>query len=148
MKFECHVDINLPLLRVGELFDSEENIPKWQDGFKSFEHLSGEKGKAGAKAKIVYQQGKREIELIETILVYNIPHEFTGQYEHKSMTNTMRNIFTALSENETRWTAEIEYTKLNGFIVKLMAFLFPNMFKKQVQKWLNQFKAFAESEGV
>jgi len=30
-------------------------------------------------------------------------------------------------------------------MIKMMAFLMPGMFKKQTQKWLNQFKEFAEN---
>ena len=94
-----------------------------------------------------YKIGKRQIELIETITVNNLPQEFSGTYEAKQMTNTMTNRFTSLDENKTRYQAEIEYTDFNGFMVKLMAFLMPWMFKKQTQKWLDQFKAFAEREG-
>ena len=73
-----------------------------------------------------------------------MPQEFSGTYEVKQMTNTMTNRFTSLDENTTQYQAEIEYTDFNGFMVKLMAFLMPRMFKKQTQKWLFQFKAFAE----
>lgn len=61
------------------------------------------------------------------------------------MTNTMTSRFSELGENKTEYTAEIEYTKFNGIIPKLMSMLFPGMFKKQSQKWLEQFKSFAES---
>lgn len=147
MKFTCFVDINLPRERVVELFDNPDNIPKWQDGFQGFKHLNGEPGTPGAQSMIYYQQGKRTMELLETIIVGNLPEEFTAKYEHKHMTNTMQVLFTSLDAQTTRYTSNIEYTKFNGFLPKLMAFLFPSMFKKQVQKWLDQFKTFAENEG-
>ncbi|MFT4758282.1 MAG: hypothetical protein ACI9XO_000620 [Paraglaciecola sp.] len=86
----------------------------------------------------------REMELLETVTVRNLPNEFSGIYVHKYMTNSMVNKFDWLSAKQTRWTAEIEYTQLNGFMIKMMVFLMPGMFKKQTQKWLNQFKGFAE----
>jgi len=107
----------------------------------------GSTGEPGAKSRMQYKIGKRQIELIETITVNNLPQEFSGTYEAKQMTNTMTNRFTSLEENKTRYQAEIEYTDFNGFMVKLMAFLMPGMFKKQTQKWLFQFKAFAERKG-
>lgn len=147
MKFKCQVDINSPVDKVIELFDNPDNLKEWQDGFVSFEHLSGIEGQPGAKSKILYDAGKRRIELIETITVKNLPEEFSGTYEAKEMSNTMKNSFTSI-EGGTRYEAEIEYTRLNGFMVKVMAFLFPGMFKKQVQKWMNQFKEFAEKEST
>ena len=146
MNFTCTVDIQVPRSKVVALFEAVEHLKEWQDGFQSLTHLSGEKGKEGAKSKMVYHQKKRVIELEETILVSNFPEEFTGEYVHIHMTNTMQNIFTELDENTTRWTANIEYTKLNGFVVKVLAKLFPSMFRKQTQKWMDQFKAFAERE--
>lgn len=144
MKFKCSVDINLSREKVIELFDSAENMKYWQDGFVSFEHLSGEAGEVGAKSRIMYDMNGKEMELIETITVKNFPDEFSGTYVHKHMTNSMVNKFEWLAANKTRWTAEIEYTQLNGIMIKMMAFLMPGMFKKQTQKWLNQFKEFAE----
>ncbi len=144
MKFNCTVQINLPINKVIELFDDVDNLDKWQDGFVSFEHLSGTPGTPGAKSKMVYKIGKRDMELIETIVVKNLPTEFTGIYEAKTMTNTMKNYFTSINGNQTKYDVEIEYTKFNGLMIKMMVFLMPGLFKKQTQKWLNQFKEFAE----
>ena len=85
-------------------------------------------------------------ELVETIKHMNLPEEMTGTYESKPMNNTMHNTFTMVTDTVTRWDAEIHYTEMNGFVVKLMAKLFPNMFKKQAQKWFDQFKEFAENQ--
>lgn len=144
MKFKCQVDIDLPRKKVIELFDNADNLKHWQDGFISFEHLTGEPGEVGSTARMMYDMNGRPMELIETITVKNFPDEFSGMYVHKHTTNSMVNKFESLATNKTRWTAEIDYTKLNGFMIKMMAFLMPGMFKKQTQKWLNQFKEFAE----
>jgi len=144
MKFSCQVKINLPIKKVIELWENPDNMKEWQDGFVSLDHLSGKAGEIGAKSKISYKTGKREMELTETILAYNLPDEMSARYEHTHMVNTMTNRFESLSENQTRWQANIEYTQFNGIMPKLMAMLLPGMFKKQTQKWLNQFKTFAE----
>ena len=146
MKFTCHVEINQSINKVIELFDNPDNMKHWQDGFVSFQHLSGTPSEVGARARLIYKMGKKgkEMELIETIKVKNLPDEFSGTYEHRHMTNNMSNRFTELGPNKTRWDAELEYAQLNGFMIKMMAFLIPGMFKKQTQKWMDQFKAFAE----
>lgn len=144
MKFKCSVDINAPINRVVELFDNPDNLKEWQDGFVSFEPLSGTPGEPGAKSLLKYKHGKREMELIETITLRNLPEEFSGTYEHKHMDNSVKCSFISLSENETRWEYHVNYIKFKGFMPKLMAFLMPNLSKKYTQKWLDQFKAFVE----
>jgi hypothetical protein len=113
MKFVCSVDIDRPLDEVVEFFDNVENLEKWQDGFVSAEHLSGTAGEVGARSRVIYRIGKRQIELIETITVKNLPDEFAGTYEADAMTNTMTNRFSSIDENRARWEAEIEYTQFN-----------------------------------
>ena len=143
MKFVCKVEINKPISEVVELWKNEGNFKYWQDGFIKIEHLN-EPDKVGSKSKILFEQNKRKMELIETITVLNLPSEKNAIYEHTHMTNTSTTNFIDLGNSRTEYTAEIEYTKFNGIIPKLMSKFFPGIFKKQTQKWLNQFKEFAE----
>ena len=144
MKFTCTVIIEKPINQVVEFFINPDNLKEYQDGFLGKELVSGKPAQVGTISKMFYQQGKRKMEITETVRSNNLPHEFSGFYHHIHMDNTMTNRFTSLSENRTQYDAEIEYTVLRGFMVKTVAFLFPRMFKKQVQKWLDQFKEFAE----
>jgi len=93
-----------------------------------------------------YQIGKRKLELKELILLNELPLEFKAEYTAKEMVNTMHSFFTPLSEDKTEWKSEINYSKFNGLMPKLMAYLMPGMFKKQAQKWSDQFKTFAENQ--
>lgn len=144
MKYENEVKIRLPREKVIRLFDSEENLFKWQPDLISFEHISGDKGEVGARSKLRYKMGKREIEMIETITVKNLPLEFSGTYEAKGVWNEVKNYFDEIDDQTTRWRSE-SYFRFNGFM-RIIAFLMPGSFKKQSQKYLDQFKAFAEEE--
>lgn len=146
MKFTCIVIIEKPINQVTDLFINPDNLKEYQDGFLKKEIVSGVPAEVGTVSRMYYKQGKRDIVITETVTSNNLPHEFTGFYHHIHMDNTMTNRFTSLSENSTQYDAEIEYTNLRGFMVKAMAFLFPRMFKKQVQKWLDQFKEFVEKQ--
>lgn len=144
MKYICTVDINLPIDKVVKLWDDENNFKGWQDGFESIEHLSGVSNTKGAKSKILLQGKKGDIELIETIISSNLPKEKIAIYEHIHMTNKQTTRFKTIEEDKTQYISEVEYTQFNGLMIKLMAKLFPNKFKEQSQKWMNQFKGFAE----
>ncbi|WP_299885546.1 SRPBCC family protein [uncultured Lacinutrix sp.] len=141
MKFSCSVDIDKTLNKVVDVFLNPDNLKHYQDGFIEKRLISGSAGKKGSKSKMIY----KKLELIETIINNDLPEEFYALYEHKHMTNTMKVSFKSLDENKTRYISEIEYTKFNGLFIKMMAKLFPGLFKKQVQKWLNQFKSFVET---
>lgn len=147
MKYTCTIDINAPIDIVVSLWEDESSFKHWQDGFVRIDHLSGMKNAVGAKSKILLKD-KFEIELIETILIADLPREKKALYEHKHMTNTQSSRFKSLADDHTRYTSEVEYTQFNGFMIKLMARLFPSKFKAQSQKWMNQFKVFVEGREV
>ena len=143
MKYTCSIEINLALEKTAALWNNEAYFSKWQDGFQSIELLSGIRNSEGAKSRILIE-GKQKIELIETIISCDLPHEKIAMYDHIHMTNTQQTQFKSIDENSTLFTSTVEYTKFNGLIIKVMAKLFPSIFKKQSQKWMNQFKEFAE----
>ena len=145
MKYECRTLINLPIDKVSLLWADENHFKEWQDGFQSIDLLSGIANKKGAKSKIVLD-GEHYIELIETILISDLPKEKKALYEHKHMTNTQHTKFVEKGATQTEFISEVEYTQFNGFMIKIMAKLFPGKFKAQSQKWMDQFKVFAESK--
>ena len=143
MKYSNEVEIKKPMAQVIKLFDNEENLFKWQPELLSFEHFEGNKGEVGAKSRLKYKMGKREVEMIETITVKNLPTEFSGTYEARGVWNEVRNYFEEIDENTTRWRS-VTHFEFSGFM-KLMGFFMPGAFKKQSQKYLDQFKQFVES---
>jgi uncharacterized membrane protein len=145
LKFNCDIEVDSPVERVAELWADPENLQYWQEGFLSIEHLSGEKGQAGAKSKMRYLMRNKEMDLFETILNNGLPREFKGQYDHEMMSNTMLTRFTETESGGTLYWSEFHYTEMKGFTMKLMARLFPSMFKKQVMKWMVNFKNHVES---
>lgn len=144
MKYVCKVNINLPIDQTVSLWEDENNFKEWQDGFKSIEHLSGTPNTKGAKSKIIFEDD-RTIELLETIIISDLPNKKIALYEHILMTNTQTSRFKAIDSKTTEYSSEVEYTKFNGLIIKFIAKLFPRKFKAQSQKWMNQFKDFAEN---
>ncbi len=142
MQVQAQVDIDLPWQRVVELFDDRDNLFRWQDGLQSFEHLSGEPGQVGAQSKLVYRQGKRDFELIETITERRLPEAFNGTYTHKGVHNEVRNRFVELGPDKTRWECENAF-RFSGFM-RLMAPFIRGAIAKKTQHDLNAFKQFAE----
>lgn len=143
MRYTCETTIDLPRERVIELFDSTENMYKWQDGLVSFDAIEGAPGQVGAKSRLKYKMGKREIEMVETITERDFPERFSGTYEAKGVWNVVENTFTDQGEGRTGWRIDTEF-RCSG-LMKVFAFLMPGAFKKQTAKMQSDFKAFAEN---
>lgn len=142
MNYSSAIEIDRPIDKVVELFDNPENMAKWMKGLQSFEPISGKPGQVGAKSLLKFKMGKREIEMIETITVSNLPEEFSGTYEAKGVFNIVKNKFVSLPGNRTKYISEQEF-QFKGFM-KVIGFLMPGAFKKQSMKYLTDFKHFVE----
>jgi hypothetical protein len=143
MRYTTEITINLPRARVIELFDNPDNMQKWQPGLQSFTPLSGEPGQPGAKSKLVYQMGRRQIEMIETIETRNLPDEFSGTYTSDGVFNRLVNRFYEEGPDKTRWVLENEF-QFGGFM-KVIGFLTPWAFRRQTRNMMKDFKSFAEN---
>ena len=144
MKYTCSVKVPLNRTDCVNLWMDESQFAEWQDGFQSKTWIEGKPNEIGSKSDIVLAQGKRRMELRETILDNNLPEHIEGRYDHIHMTNTQKITFEAMSSDSTLLTSDVEYTAFHSFMPKLMAKLFPGMFKKQSHKWLDQFRELAE----
>ncbi len=143
MKYENSIVIEVPLKRFVELLDNPENMKYWQKGLQSYEILDGESGKVGSTMRMNYLQGKREMSLLETVTVNNLPHEFSATYECKGVWNLVENHFTETTAGHTQWTS-VSTFKFTG-MMKIMSWFMPtSMFRKQSCQMLDDFKSFAE----
>jgi len=146
MKFSGSVEIAKPRNEVIKYFSNPQYLGEYQDGFVKKELISGTANEVGTVSKMYYAYGKREMELTETIRANHLPDSFEAFYHHKHMDNTMKCSFIALENNKTRYEYEFEYTRMNWVMPRLMAILFPGMYRKQGEKWMKQFKEFVEKQ--
>ncbi len=148
MKFTGSIDINQPLHVVADLFADPNNLSEYQDGFIRRELVSGAVGEDDAVSRLYYMNRGREMELTETVVANCLPNSFEAHYHHKHMDNTLKTTFTAIGENRTRYDTDGEYLAFRGLVPRLMARLFPGVFAKQAQRWLDNFKRYAEGQHV
>lgn len=144
MKYTCEMSINLPREEVIKKLDNPENMKHWQRGLVGYEFLSGTPGSEGAKMKLEYKMGKREMVLTETIIKNKFPEEFHATYDTKGVHNIQYNYFHPTENNTTKWVSEAEF-HFKGLGMKLMSWLMPSAFKKQSMTYLKDFKNFAEN---
>lgn len=145
MKYKGAIEINKPVELVTRLFADPGNLKEYQDGFIRKELISGGPGEKGTVSKMYYKYGKHDMVLIETIVSNNLPDAFEAFYHHKHMDNTWNCKFIDLGLNKTRYEYEFEYVRMS-LIPRLMAIIFPGMYRKQGEKWMKQFKEFVEKQ--
>jgi len=138
------IEINVPIDEVVKRFDDPTKMKEWMTGLVSFETIEGEQGQVGATSKLVFQMGKRTVEMIETITVRDLPKRFDGNYLAKGVYNEVGNVFEAKDAHTTIYTSEQFFEFKGG--MKLIGWLFPKTFKKQSKKYLQDFKAFVERD--
>jgi uncharacterized protein YndB with AHSA1/START domain len=143
MKYTCEISIDRPVNEVIELFDNPDNMGEWMPGLLSFEPVSGTPGQPGARSKLRFKMGNREIEMLETITVRRLPDEFSGTYDAPGVHNIVKNSFYPTADGGTRWVTHNEF-QFTSLMMKLMGFFMPGAFRKESEKHLESFKRFAE----
>ena len=144
MRYEIDMVIDAPRERVLAVMLDQSNLKKWQPDLIRMELLSGEPGEVGTKTLQVNRQGKRELEIVETITVMNPPEEVCATYEAEPVWNLIENRFEALPNGNTHWTLVSEF-RTTSIFMKLMTIFASRMFKKQTRLFMARFKAFVEA---
>ena len=88
------------------------------------------------------------MELTETIVANRLPDSFEAHYHHTHMDNTLKTRFTAIGDNRTRYEIEGEYLAFRGLVPRVVARLYPAAYTKPAQRWMENFKVFAERDDV
>jgi hypothetical protein len=142
MKYRIEVVIKKPRSEMLVLFQDVEFMKKWQPGFQSLEVIEGQPGEVGSKSRLTYVTKDKPSEIIETIILKELPDRFDFLYEAKNVKNWARNSFVDQGD-QVLWIAEHEFA-FSG-IMKALG-LFKAMFVKQTTRDMNTFKTVAEAK--
>ncbi|MBR9855517.1 MAG: SRPBCC family protein [Algicola sp.] len=143
MKYTNEIVVDIPRDEFIKKMDDPENMKHWQQGLTGYEQLSNNPGQEGAQMSLSYKMGKREMNMVETIIKRKLPEEMQMTYDTKGVHNIQKNYFKDEGD-KTRWISESEF-QFSGFGMKLMGLLMPGAFKKQSLKYMQDFKTFAET---
>lgn len=141
MKYTAEIIINAPLKEFISKMDDPDNMKHWQRGFESYEYTEGTPGEVGAQMKMYYSKPK--MELLETIVKRELPHEFHATYDSNGVIILNKNYFSETADQKTKWISENEVSA-DKFFIKAMMFLMPGMFKKNTTRMMQDLKAFVE----
>lgn len=144
MTIISRVSIRRSVKEVWTFFDNPANLPLWLTGFKRFEPICGTQGEVGAKAKHVYEERGRTIEMIEEITLKEKYQRFHGTLDHQSMRSVIETEFIEIDATHTQMTATVHVT-FHTFLFKLMMPLMKGVFQKRQDGDLIKLKSCVEA---
>ncbi|WP_378183372.1 SRPBCC family protein [Aquimarina sp. SS2-1] len=140
--YENEITVNKPANEAWAVMSDESNLPKWIEGYKRTELVSGTANTVGAVSKVYVEDNDEEMMMEETITALK-PNE------HMAMTFTMdfmdMDYEINFKENDGKTTISSKSTvKGNGIFAKsLVAFISGSM-KEQEDKNLSSLKKIIE----
>lgn len=138
MRFHLEIPLNTSRDRAWRAFDDPANLYKWQPTLVSYEMLEGEPGQPGAKAKLVYDENGKRIEMIESITERREPELFAGEYRTPMAVNAMTHRLYETGSGTTRWEIDTTF-RFSGFW-RLLAPLFRTAIRKRLVADCHRFK--------
>ena len=143
MKFRNEIVIDADRLSVWAIFDDPGNMKAWQPTLRSFTRKSGEEGRPGAVAELVYDENGRKVRLIETITERRAPHFMAGTYESDAGNTLVVNHFEDAGDGRTRWVMYGNHSFKGLF--RVLGIFFAGKIRKRNEAMMNNFKLFAET---
>ncbi len=145
MQYTTTITIDKPIAEVWSFFDDPANLFKWVKGFKDYKHLSGEPGAVGAKAKKVYEEGKRHVEMTEEIMERTPEEKLKLKITHPMVKTRVeyRFIEKGSSQTEIIATADVQF---QSFLYSLLAPLMKGSFAKRQRKDFQRLKEVMERD--
>ncbi len=144
MIFKLELIINKSRAEVWKVFDSPENMSKWQPTLSKIELVSGIQGQPGAISKLNYEEGGREFSLIEKVTHRDEPNQVDLVFENEFTDNPTSHTFMVLNENETLWIVRAEFN-FKTLVMKLLGPLLKKNFVRRTQKDMKRFKELVEN---
>lgn len=142
MKYTVAIEINRSPEDLSRLFLDRARLGEWMEGFTGIDQLGGEAFNEGSTARWRFKSGEKVMEMIETVLVSDLPRKYSVQYEAKGVYNVVTTRFEPLDEQKSRLISENLF-KFSGFM-RIIGLVMPKAFRRQSNKYLTAFKDFAE----
>lgn len=144
MLTETKITINKPVKEVWEFFQNPDNLKFWLSGFQKVEHISGEPGAAGSKAKHYFLERGKELILDEEIIEVIPGKKFAGTLDSSMMINHVTSYFTDLGNGTTEYSLSSD-TQFKGLLWKQVGPLMKGEFKKRQERDLHMLKQVLEN---
>lgn len=140
MKFQSEIIVAQTLPFVTKLFEDQDNNHLWQSTFISRQQDNFDL----SKSVNYYQINGRMIEVFIRVVENSLPENYVTYATTPGLVQKVKHCFITDKSGETKWTVSSELTA-NGFVLKMIMLLFPKIFVKSIETYMQDFKIFAEN---
>lgn len=145
MKYKFELEVNAPYDLVVRLLDDASQISTWQPECTSQVQINGEPGHVGSQARLTYNMSGRPFEMVKTVIVRDLPNEYTSTFEGAGIVNQLTHRFADIGPDATYWQLQSE-VRFTNWLMKVFGALASGAFRDQSWRYMNLFKRFAEEE--
>jgi len=149
VNYGAEISVNKPISEVWDLHKDHTKFDQWLEGFKSIEHLTGEKDAIGSTYKVIVNpgEGQDDFEMIETVVGFKENEYVDLHFDSDMMVFEQKTSFKE-SGGQTIVTTE---SKASGKGIAMRAMfgameMFAGSFAKQEQKNLDALKKMIEAQ--
>ena len=144
LRYENRLIINKPRAEVWKTFTDVSNTKKWLKGLESIELVSGEKGKAGSRYKLVIANGNEKVDIYETLKKIEPEKTYAFTLEAEPLTNEV----TVTFEDKGGVTEMVQKEAVTGKTLfwRSVFFWLQSTFKSNSTENLLNFQRVAEGE--
>ncbi len=129
VNYESEVVVDKPAKEAWAYLSDTENLPKWIDGFKRTELVSGTANTVGAVSKNYIEQNGQEMVMEETITAYDEPKHIAMTFTMDFMDMDWEMYFTE-ADGKTKLRS-VSTNKGNGLVAKAVVAWMGGGMKKQ-----------------
>ena len=142
------VQIDAPVEVVYDYLTDLEKSKEWLIGLKSIEQISGDSLVVGAQYRVVYDGGRKDIVMTETITSIEQNQRFAFSLVDDFMTGevdiTLKSGETSTTSNGT-FLKEVNTFRGNSFMSRMMTGLFKQSFKQGKKQMYDKLKEVSEA---
>ena len=142
MKSVYEAEINVPQVRLFNLFADPRNDKEWMEGLVSYEPVKGQPGMPGSEYRLVQQDGNMAFHT--TVLSREEPDLLEIVLDGANVIISITARFSAISPETTRFISEEVFT-FRGWANKASGFLLRKDIKSIHHRQMESFKRYAES---
>lgn len=142
VSYQNEVEVTKSAKEAWAVMSDEVNLPKWIEGFKRSELVSGEVNTVGAVSNVYVEENGQEMMMTETVTGIKLYEQLAMTFSMDFMDMDYEILFKE-SNGKTTITSSSE-TKGNGIFAKSIISFMPSSMKEQEQKNLNSLKKLIE----
>jgi len=143
VSYESEITVNKPANKAWAVMTDEASLPKWIEGFKRSELVSGTENTVGAISKVYIDEGGQEMAMQETITALK-PNEHIAMAFTMDFMDMDYEMYFKETDGKTTITSK-STSRGNGILAKSIISFMPGAMKEQEDENMNRLKELIET---